>query len=59
VTNRDALTRLIGEARVEQEIAWHNAEYAALRGDPEAWAEIEAERALWDSSIADGLDEPY
>jgi hypothetical protein len=33
-----------------------NAGYAALRGDPVAWAEIEAERKLWDGTLLDGLD---
>ena len=33
-----------------------NAGYAALRADPTAWAEIEAERTLWDQTLMDGLD---
>jgi predicted transcriptional regulator len=33
-----------------------NAGYAALRADPEAWAEFEAERKLWDATLTDGLD---
>jgi hypothetical protein len=33
-----------------------NADYAALRADPEAWAEMEAERKLWDATLMDGLD---
>jgi hypothetical protein len=33
-----------------------NAGYAALRADPAAWAEVEAERKLWDSTLMDGLD---
>jgi predicted DNA-binding protein len=32
-----------------------NAAYAALRSDPKAWKEEEAERALWDRTLADGL----
>lgn len=34
-----------------------NAEYAALRADPQAWAEVQAERAVWDGVLADGLRE--
>jgi len=34
-----------------------NAAYSELRQDPQAWAEIEEERALWDSTLADGLPE--
>ena len=33
-----------------------NAGYAALRADPEAWAEFEAERKAWDATLMDGLD---
>lgn len=33
-----------------------NAGYAALRADPKAWAEFEAERKLWDATLMDGLD---
>jgi hypothetical protein len=32
-----------------------NAGYAALRADPEAWAEELEERKLWDSTLMDGL----
>ncbi len=30
--------------------------YAALRADSEAWAAEQAERRVWDSTLADGLD---
>jgi hypothetical protein len=33
-----------------------NAGYAALRADPVAWAEVEAERRAWDATLMDGLD---
>jgi hypothetical protein len=33
-----------------------NAGYAALRADPEAWAEELEERKLWDATLMDGLD---
>jgi hypothetical protein len=33
-----------------------NAGYAALRADPQAWAEVEAERKAWDATLMDGLD---
>ncbi len=32
-----------------------NAAYAALRNDSKAWKEEQAERALWDTTQADGL----
>ena len=40
--------RLIGDT---------NAAFAALRDDPEQWAEIESERRLWNSTLSDGLGE--
>jgi hypothetical protein len=33
-----------------------NAGYAALRADPQAWAEELEERTLWDATLMDGLD---
>ncbi len=33
-----------------------NAGYAALRADPEAWAEELAERKVWNATLMDGLD---
>lgn len=32
------------------------ADFAALKADPEAWAEELAERKLWDATLMDGLD---
>lgn len=32
-----------------------NSAYANLRNDPKAWKEEQAERALWDKTLADGL----
>jgi hypothetical protein len=31
-------------------------DYAALKADPEAWADELAERKLWDATLMDGLD---
>jgi hypothetical protein len=33
-----------------------DAGYAALRADPKAWADAEAERKLWDVTLMDGLN---
>jgi predicted transcriptional regulator len=33
-----------------------NADYAALRADPAAWAEELEERRLWDATLLDGLE---
>jgi hypothetical protein len=34
-----------------------NAAYATLRKDPEAWKQEQAERALWDQALTDGLED--
>ena len=42
----------------QRELFWKqtNEAYAALKADPEAWAEEIAERALWEQTIADGVE---
>ena len=34
-----------------------DAAYAGLRADPEAWREVEAERAEWDATLMDGIED--
>ncbi len=34
-----------------------NADFAALRAKPKAWQEEQKERAAWDATLADGLEE--
>jgi hypothetical protein len=34
-----------------------NEAYAALREDPEAWEDLMRERAEWDSTLLDGLED--
>jgi hypothetical protein len=36
-----------------------NAAFARLKQDPQAWAEELAERALWESTLLDGLADNY
>ena len=36
-----------------------NRAYATLRGDPELWGEELAERAAWESTLGDGLEEDF
>lgn len=52
----ELLERAVAEFHERAFWATVNAEYAALRADPVAWAEEEAERKLWDSTLLDGLD---
>jgi predicted transcriptional regulator len=53
----EIVERAIEQYRRQHILDAANAQYAALRADPEAWAEIEAERALWDATLADGLED--
>ncbi|MFO0808074.1 MAG: ribbon-helix-helix protein, CopG family [Gemmataceae bacterium] len=52
----ELLERAVAEYHARQFWAAVNAGYAALRADPAAWAEEEAERRLWDATLMDGLD---
>ncbi len=55
------ITELLEQAveayRRQRVIDQANAAYAALRADPAAWADVQAERRAWDTTLADGLDE--
>jgi predicted transcriptional regulator len=51
------LEHAIEDYRRKRVLEQANAGYAALRADPEAWKEELAERADWDATLADGLDD--
>jgi hypothetical protein len=53
---KQAMVRIAEEYRRRRFLKDVNAAYAALRNDPEAWQEIQAERAEWEA-ITDGLPE--
>jgi hypothetical protein len=53
----EVVERAIELYRRQRFIDQINAGYAALRNDPEAWAEVEAERAEWDGTLTDGLED--
>jgi hypothetical protein len=55
VTLSEMLGRVIEQARRQRVIDSTNRFYAELRANPEAWAEEEAERALWETTLSDGL----
>jgi hypothetical protein len=50
------LDRAVEEYRRERLMDEVNAAYAALRADPEAWADWQRELAVWDATLMDGLD---
>jgi len=49
------LGKALAEYRRKRFFDTLNAQYAALRADPEAWSEELAERAAWDATLGDGL----
>jgi hypothetical protein len=55
-TMMDVLDKALDAYRRKLFFEQMNAGYAELRADPEAWAEAEAERKLWDQTLMDGLD---
>ncbi len=52
---REIVARAVERYRRQRILEATNEAYAALRADPRAWAEIEAERALWENTLGDGL----
>jgi hypothetical protein len=54
---QDLLARAVDQFRRSLILAETNIAYGALRADPDAWAEVEAERAEWEATLADGTDE--
>lgn len=53
----DVIERAVEAYRRHQIIEQANTQYAALRADAVAWAEVQAERAAWETTLADGLEE--
>jgi hypothetical protein len=53
---RDILDQAVEDYRRKVFLEAVNAGYAALRADPEAWAEVEQERRSMAGSLMDGLD---
>ncbi len=51
------LDKAVEAYRRECFLAGLNADFAALREVPAAWQDELAERALWDSTVADGIEE--
>jgi hypothetical protein len=52
----DALSQAVEAYRREVFLQAMAAGFAALRDDPKAWAEEEAERSVWETTNADGLE---
>jgi hypothetical protein len=54
---QSTLDKAIEAYRRQQFLERANAAFAALRDDPEAWQVEQEERAAWDATLADGLEE--
>lgn len=53
----EALSRAVEAYRREVFLEGLASDFAALRSDPKAWGEEMAERAAWEMTTADGLEE--
>ena len=53
----DVLDQAIEAYRKRRFLAGLNADFAALRGDQDAWTEELAERAEWDAALSDGIED--
>jgi predicted transcriptional regulator len=51
------LDRAIEDFRRKRLLERANAAYAALRDNPEAWKEEQAERMNWEATLSDGLED--
>ena len=54
---QSVLADAVERYRRERFLAQCNADYARLRQDDEAWAEELEERAAWDATLLDGLED--
>lgn len=52
----DACEPMLEEDRRRRLLERANDVYAAWRARPDVWADVEAERAIWDVTLGDGLD---
>jgi hypothetical protein len=52
----ELLARAVEQYRRSVILGLTNTAYAALRADPDGWAELQAERDEWDATLADGLE---
>lgn len=49
--------RAVERLRADEFFAAVDAAYGALRADPNAWAEESDERAAWETTLGDGLED--
>lgn len=54
---QDVLTQAVEDLRRRRLLDEANSAFAAMRGDPSAWAREQEERELWDKTLNDGLED--
>jgi len=54
---QDIMEEAVAAYQGRQLLEATNAAYAALKDNPEAWLELQEERADWDITLDDGLEE--
>ena len=57
MTSEQVLDKAIDILERERMLEAVNAAYEALKADPDAWAEELSERALWETTSSDGLED--
>jgi hypothetical protein len=55
VPRTEALRRIVKGYERKLFLKCLHAQFEALRSDPKAWAEEQAERDVWDTTLTDGL----
>ena len=53
---QDLLARAVDQFRRSLILAETNTAYGALRADPGAWSEVEADRVEWEGTLAEGTN---
>ncbi len=59
LTMQEITDRAIEAYRRQQILERTNAVYATMHVSPQMWQEEQEERAEWDTTLNDGLEEPY
>ncbi len=59
LTMQEITDRAIEAYRRQQILERTNAVYATMQVSPQVWQEEQEERAEWDTTLNDGLEEPY
>jgi predicted transcriptional regulator len=55
-SKKDIIARAVERMRREEILEDANVGYAAMKSDPVVWREELEERALWESTLSDGLN---